>query len=153
MSAIIIMTPVVIAAWPVISAAVVGAVGAMGYAAATNANLVDEQIDVENSVDLEIANSDVAAENMSREETLIFTKGDITLTFKRDIRGKLKICVTGKNHSDSELRRIGTEISQKVTQQFIYNRVVSELKNADFSIVGQEVGEDDAIKIQVRNWR
>ncbi|NOY74432.1 MAG: hypothetical protein GXP32_01405 [Kiritimatiellaeota bacterium] len=152
MSAVIIMTPVVIAAWPVISAAVVGAVGAMGYAA-VNSNLVDGEIDIENSVDLEIANSEIAAENMSREEELLFTKGDITLTFKRDIRGKLKICVAGKNHSDNELRRIGTEISQKVTRQFIYNRIVSELKNADFSIVDQEVGENDAIKIQVRNWR
>jgi len=151
MSAIIVMTPVVIAAWPVISAAVVGAVGAMGYAAV--ASSIEQETETKNSINLEIANSDVAAENMSREEELLFSKGDINLSIKKDIRGKLKICVTGKNHSDAELTRIGTEISQKITQQFIYNRVISELKSSDFSIIDQEVGEDETIKIQVRNWK
>ena len=130
MSAIIIMTPVITAvAWPVISAAVIGAVGAMGCTAVSSVQEEQETESIENSVDLEIANSDIAAENMSREEELIFSKGDIKLSIKKDIRGKLKICVAGKNHSDAELTRIGTEISQKITQHFIYNRVVSELKD------------------------
>ena len=158
MSAVIIMAPVVVAAWPVISAAVVGAVGAMGYAAVNSAaeaaeaaqNSIAERV---NSVDIEIENSEIAAENMAREEELVFTKDDVTVTFRRDIRGKLKICVTGKNRPDSELERIGTEISQKVTQQYIYNRVVSELKSSDFNIVDQEVTEDETIKIQIRNWQ
>lgn len=155
MSAVIIMTPVVIAAWPVISAAVVGAIGAMGYSAVSG--IVNEQnklnVDVEKSVDIELENSDVVGETLAREEELVFTKGDITLKFRRDIRGKLQICVTGVNRPDSELQRIGEEISHKVTQQFIYNKVVSELKNSDFSIVGQDVGEDETIHIQVRNWK
>ena len=37
MSAVIVFTPVIIASWPVISAAVVGAVGAMGYSAVNSA--------------------------------------------------------------------------------------------------------------------
>lgn len=155
MSAVIIMTPVVIAAWPVISAAVVSAVGAMGYSAVSG--IINEQnklnVDVEKSVDIELDNSDVVGETMAREEELVFTKGEITLKFRRDIRGKLQICVTGQNRPDSELQRIGEEIAQKVTQQYIYNRVISELKEGDFSIIDQEVAEDETIKIQVRNWK
>jgi len=155
MSAVIIMTPVVIAAWPVISAAVVGAVGAMGYSAVSG--IVNEQnklqANVENSIDIELENSDVVGETLAREEELVFSKDGINVKFSRDIRGKLQICVTGTNRPDSELQRIGEEISNKVTQQFIYNRVVSELKNGDFSIVEQDIGEDETIHIQVRNWK
>ena len=155
MSAVIIMTPVVIAAWPVISAAVVAAVGAMGYSAVTGA--VNEatkiNVDIEKTVDIELENSDVVGDTMAREEELVFTKDGITLKFHRDIRGKLQICVTGTNRPDSELKRIGEEISQKVTQKYIYNRVISELKTGDFSIVEQDVGEDETIHIQVRNYK
>ena len=155
MSAVIVMAPVIVASWPIISAAVVGAVTAMGYSAVASKNNVGSEIemDIEKSIDIEIGNSDVVSENMAREEELVFTKNDITVTFKRDIRGKLRICVTGTNRPDSELERVGQEISQKVTQQFIYNRVISELKNSDFSIIDQEVAENDTIKIHVRNWK
>jgi len=158
MSAVIIMAPIVapmvVAAWPVVSAAIVGAVGAMGYAAVSAIEAEEQvEVDMERTVDLEIGEGEDIAANMSREEELVFSKEDVTVKFRRDIRGRLKVCVTGTNKSDEELRRIGTEISGRVTQQFIYNRVVSELKSADFAIVEQEVAEDQTIKIQVRNWK
>jgi len=154
MSAVIVMAPVVIAAWPVISVAVVSAVGALGYTA-SNA-VVDRQNEfssVERSVEVELSNSDVVGETMGREEELIFSNEDVTLKFHKDIRGKLQICVTGINKSDNELKLIGEEISRKVTQQYIYNRVIAELKNGDFSIINQEVTEEETIKIQVRTWK
>ena len=155
MSAVIIMTPVVIAAWPVISAAVVATVGAMGYSAVSGITNKQNQLnsDIEKSINIELSNSDVVGDTMKREEELIFSKDDISIKFHKDLRGKLQICVTGTNRPDSELKRIGEEISNKVTQQYIYNKVISELKAGDFSIVEQDVGEDESIHIQVRNWK
>ncbi len=155
MSAVIILTPVVIAAWPAISAAVIGAVGAMGYAAAssTTASAKDAmKVSVDKSVDIEVKNSEILKDNLAREEQMVFTKDDVTVTFKRDIRGKLNVCVKGENRSRAELERIGKEIADKVTQQYIYNRVVSELQNSEFSIIDQEVSGNGSIKIHVRNW-
>jgi hypothetical protein len=158
MSAIIILTPLVIAAWPAISAAVVGAVGAMGYVAAnTVANEMNKtkenlKTSLKNSVDIEVGNSEILKDNMAREQELVFTKGDVTVIFKRDVRGKLNVCVKGENTSKAELERIGKEIAGKVTQQYIYNRVVSEIQDSEFSIIDQEVDEKGAIKIHVRNW-
>lgn len=154
MSAIIIFAPVIIASWPVISAAVIGAVGAMGYTALSGVNAaVDETQAVgEQEVELELENSDVVGQTLAREEQLTFEKDGVTLTFRRDIRGRLKICVTGESRSKRELEAIGTEVAQKVTQQYMYNRIVDELQQGEFSIVDQEVDENETIKIQIRSW-
>lgn len=156
MSAVLIMTPAIIAGWPAISAAVVGAMGAMGYAAVKNAAAeleTNASVSTERQIELEIEKSDVLIENVAREESLEFIKDDVKVSISRDIRGKLKICVSGENLGDAELRAVGTEISQKVTQQYIYDKVVSELQSTHFNIVDQEVTEDDAIRIHIRNWQ
>lgn len=154
MSAIIIFAPVIIASWPVISAAVIGAVGAMGYTAlnGVNAGVDETQAVGEQEVELELENSDVIGQTLAREEQLTFEKDGVTLTFRRDIRGRLKICVNGESRSKRELEAIGTEVAQKVTQQYMYNRIVGELQQGEFSIVDQEVDENETIKIQIRSW-
>ena len=40
---------------------------------------------------------------------------------------------------------------ERVTQQFVYNRIVTELKERHMSIVEEEVSEDRTIHIRVRN--
>jgi hypothetical protein len=49
------------------------------------------------------------------------------------------------------LRRLGEELIGRVTQQYAYHRVISELKERQMDIVGERVGEDQSIKIRVRN--
>jgi len=154
MSAIVIFAPIIITSWPMISAAVVAAVGAMGYTAVS----VNQQVDVETEVnedqgiELEVDNSEVVGATLAREEALTFERDGITLKFRRDIRGALKITVKGESYSKSQLESIGSEVAQKVTQQYMYNRVISELQQNNFAIVDQEVGEDETIKIRIRNW-
>lgn len=154
MSAVIILAPAVIGAWPVVSAAVVSAVGAMGYTAISEG--VDQarklQAETQNCVDIDIDNSEVMAESMTREEQMVFNKGDVSVTFKKDVRGKLKISVIGAGKSKQELSEIGSEIAGKVSQQFIYNKVVSELQETDLSIIDQEVDNQGTIRIQLRSW-
>jgi hypothetical protein len=146
------MTPLVVAAWPAVSTAVVTAAAALGLVAVKEKAANAASLNRENSVEFEIENSKIASDNMTREEKLIFSKDDMTVVFRRDIRGKLKICVTGAGRTEEELKAAGDEIASEVTRQFIYNKVVSELKNADFTILDQEIGDDDTIRIHVRNW-
>jgi len=155
MSGVVVIAPIVITtAWPVISAAAVSVMAALGYAAvSTSVDVaVQERVGVDNSVEIEVENSQEVGDSLGREEELVFTKEDITVNFKRDIRGRLKVCVTGDSHPKSELKQMGEELANKVIQQYVYNRVVSELDSTDFSIVEQEVDEDETIKIKLRAW-
>lgn len=158
MSAVVVLAPVVITtAWPVISAAAVTVMASLGYATVSTAVDVMATNDVNtdvaaNTVELEIENSQEIGQVLSREEELVFTKDNIVVTFKRDIRGRFQVCVSGEHLPKSQLREMGEELANKVVQQYVYNRVVSELQDTDMSIVDQEVDEDETIKIKLRAW-
>ena len=68
-------------------------------------------------------------------------------------RGRCVVDVCGVGRSRQELERIGTELAQSISQRFIYNKVVSELKSKNFNFVSEEVDADGTIRIQVRNWQ
>ena len=47
---------------------------------------------------------------------------------------------------------MGEELLGRVTQQFVYHRIVNELKDRNMAIVSEEVSEDRTVKIRVRNY-
>ena len=55
-------------------------------------------------------------------------------------------------HSETELKQVAEEFTQKLTQCFVYDKVVRELKNKEFQVVNEEVMEDESIRIHVRRW-
>ncbi len=157
MSAVIIITPVVIASWPAITAAVAGAASAVGLMVGHTvkervADALAENEQVENQVEVELEDSEVLTKGMAREEEIVLTKGDIELRVTRDERGRCKVCAKGAGHSEAELKQIAEQFVKKMTQCFIYNRVASELKNKGFQMVNEEVMEDETIRLNVRRW-
>ena len=72
-------------------------------------------------------------------------------TFSRDARGALKLCMEGEGFSKAELKKAGQELVDRVTQQYVYHRVVSELKERNMNIVDEEVAADRTVTIRVRN--
>ncbi|MBN2448177.1 MAG: DUF1257 domain-containing protein [Phycisphaerae bacterium] len=149
MSAVCVMTPLVIASWPVISAAVVGAAASMGFAVVGPRTNREEQTR-QRGVETDVANSEVIAEQLAHDQKIVVHKGDVTITFAADERGRCTACVTGRRHSDEELRRIGEEVAGRVVQQFAYNKLVSELKSRDYSIVEEQVLSDESVRLRVR---
>ena len=150
MSSVVVVTPLIIAGWPVITAAVTAAVGSMGFSVVSaerpqvaTATKVRTEIDVEDSEVLESA-APAGGE-------LVVERDGVRCIFSRDARGALKLCVEGEGHSKSELKRIGEELLGRVTQQYVYHRVVSELQARNMHIVDEEVGADNTVKIRVRN--
>src|ERR1700685_943416 len=115
MSCVCILTPVVIAAWPAFSAAVVAASASLGYqVAAEAADYKKTSANQKNSnkVELEIEHSEVVTSQLGREQRIAVTRDGVTITFSRDARGKAALCVTGEGHSDAKLRAMGEEMSQ-----------------------------------------
>ena len=92
MSCVCILTPVVIAAWPAFSAAVVAAATSLGYQVAleVSADRKAASVAPRNSsrVELEIENSEVVTNQLGREQHIAVTRDGVTITFSRDARGR-----------------------------------------------------------------
>jgi hypothetical protein len=156
MSCVCILTPVVIAAWPAFSAAVVAAAASLGY------TIVDEGLkhrqtnataeSGERHINLEIEQSEIVTGQIGRDQQIRVTRPGVTVTFSRDARGKAAVCVTGQGYSDEELRAIGEELSRRVVQKYIHQRLLEEIRARQFVVVEEEVGEDQAIRLKVRHW-
>jgi hypothetical protein len=156
MSCVCILTPVVIAAWPAFSAAVVAAAASLGYAVVEEGVQQYQKSQVAEAggraVQLEIEQSEIVTKQLGRGQSIKVTRGVVTVTFSRDARGKAAICVTGPGHSDEELRAIGEELSQRVVQRYVYNRLIEECRAREFNIVEEEVDQNHAIRLKVRHW-
>jgi len=151
MSAVCILTPVVIAAWPAFSAAVTAAAASLGYQLVAEARA---QTTVESSqrVELAIPQSEIVTGTLGRDQRLRLTRDNVTVVFSRDSRGRASICVTGEGHSDTELQAMGEELSQKVVQQYVYQRMMDEMRTRGYNVVEEQVDENQAIRLKVRHW-
>ena len=107
---------------------------------------------VENSVEVQLSESEVLAESLVTNQEIVLTKGTVELRVKRDERGRCVVCAKGVGHSDVELKMIAEEFTQKLTQCFVYDKIMRELKTKEFNIVNEEVMNDDSIRIHVRRW-
>ena len=156
MSCVCILTPVVIAAWPAFSAAVVAAATSLGYTIVQEGIQQSQTSKVsetgERKVNLEIEQSEIVTNQLGRDQSIKVIRGSVTVTFSRDARGKASICVTGPGHSDEELRAIGEELSQRVVQKYVHRRLMDEIRARQFVIVEEEVDENNAIRLKVRHW-
>jgi hypothetical protein len=96
---------------------------------------------------------DMVADEVGREQVLRFVKDNITVVFKRDLRGKFTIEVMGPDTmSTRELERIGMEFAGSLVQQFAYNRMATELERKGANVVGEEINENGDIVLKLRRW-
>lgn len=153
MSSVVVITPIIIANWPAIAAAVTAAMGTMGFATARAAESdLHAAAHTATREDIELDDSEILPDAAGTNEELVVEREGVRATFSRDARGTLRVCMEGVGYSKDELRRIGEELVGRVTQQYVYHRVVTELKERNMTIVNEEVTEDRSVKIRVRNW-
>ena len=152
MSSCIIVTPLIIAGWPVITAAVTAAVGSMGFSVIPLTPVKQEaQQKSRVRAEIDVDDSEVLSEAGSVGGELVVERDGIRAIFTRDARGALKLCVEGEGHSKSELKKIGEDLIGRVTQQYAYHKIVTELQQRNMTIVDEEVSADRTVKIRVRN--
>jgi hypothetical protein len=152
MSTVVVLTPIIIANWPAITAAVTAAVGTLGFAVARAKDTTTLKTETKTREEIEVDNSEILQESAGGGQEIVVEREGLRAVFSRDARGALRVCMEGVGYSKSELRRIGQELVDRVTQQYVYHRVVSELKSRKMTIVDEEVAEDRTVKIRVRNW-
>lgn len=150
MGAILVLTPLVVAGWPALSAAVMGAAATMGYAVGSSGASTKKETSRKKSVETEIENSEVVAEAMDRGLKIALQKDGVQIEFGQDERGACTVCVTGEGRSDKQLKKIGEEVAGRVVQQFAYHKLMTELKRRNYAVVSEEVMQDEAIQVRVR---
>jgi translation initiation factor 1 (eIF-1/SUI1) len=152
MSTVLILAPVIIANWPAITAAAVAAAAATGLVAKDTAKgILKEEQQVEHA-EMELAGSNVISQNIATEKELVFTSGTVEIKVKKDNRGRCVVCAEGVGQSKAQLRQIAENFCNKLTQHFVYNKVMTELRQKGFQIVNQETMNDEAVRIHVRRW-
>jgi len=156
MSCVCILTPVVIAAWPAFSAAVVAAATSLGYQVAREVSVETKAASLAarktGKVELEIENSEVVTNQLGREQRISVTREGVTISFSRDARGKASLCVTGDGRSQEELRAMGEDLSRAVVQQYVYQKLMDEMRARGFNVIEEEAGADRSIRLKVRHW-
>ena len=155
MSAVCILAPVVVAAWPAFSAAVTAAATSLGFtlvAEKLSAKAAAVAVSATQSVELSIENSELVTGQLGRDQRITVTRSGVNITFSRDARGKASLCVTGTGHTDDALRAIGEELSGRVVQQYVYQRLMEELRTRHFNVVEEETDASHSIHLKVRHW-
>jgi hypothetical protein len=151
MSCVCILTPVVIAAWPAFSAAVTAAAASMGYQVLAHCQKASAQISSA-EVQLEIPRSELVTDQLRRDQQIVVTRDGITVTFARDERGRASVCVNGSGQTKEELLAAGEQLSQRVVQRYVYQRLMEEVQARQFTVVEEEVDANHAIRLKVRHW-
>jgi len=149
MSCVCILTPVVIAAWPQFSAAVVAAATTLGYTLMDGEQKGAAQ---DQQVSLEIEQSEIVTGQLGRDQRVRVMRDGVMVTFSRDARGRATVCVSGKGRTEEELRALGEELSRRVVQKYVHQRLLDEIKARQFVVVEEEVDENQAIRLKVRHW-
>jgi hypothetical protein len=151
MSSIVVVAPLIVAGWPVITAAVTAAVASMGFSVVQGAaQPASVKTHTRTRTEIDVEDSEVLQEAAPVGE-LVIQRDDVRIIFNRDQRGALKLCVEGENHSRAELQEIGREVLGRVTQQYVYHRIVTELQDRHMTIVDEHVSADHTVKLRVRN--
>jgi len=153
MSAVIDLEPLISAYWPEIEAAAVAAATALGLTEEEKASLETKVQDpAVNTVEVELAGREEVKQNLHTGQEIVLTRGGVVLKVRRDERGRCSVCATGKGQTEAQLRALAEEFAEKMTQSFVYNRVMTELKAKGFQVVNEEMAKDDSVRIHVRRW-
>jgi hypothetical protein len=152
MSTVLVVTPILVTQWPAIVAAVTAAMSAAGYTAVQH-SASQQSADVGNCrEEIEVEDSEILQSATGTGEQIVVQRDGVRATFTRDARGSLRICMEGRGKSKAQLRAIGEDLLGRVTQQFAYHRIVTQLRERNMVIVDEQVTEHESVKIRVRNW-
>ncbi len=149
MSVIFVVAPAVVVGWPILCGAVASVAGSLGYKILSDQKELTSEKNTENQVDISLTGSEIVSDSMKRESQFVISNGDVTATFRRAADGRCTVHVAGQNKTDEELTALGNQIIGRVTQQYAYNKVVTELKHQGFTISNEEVANDQTIRIRV----
>jgi hypothetical protein len=150
---IVCLTPVVIAAWPAISAAFVGTAAMLGFEVAKTAAKTAAEIGVDiktaSTVDVELKGSAVL-EGYAGQEVKV-SRGETTVTVNRSEFGRLVVSAEG-TEPKSELLKMAEAFAAQMQQVYSYNKAMNQLRMSGFNVVAEEVTKDKEINVTLRRF-
>jgi len=149
MSAVCVLTPIVIGSWPMIATAVGGVAASLGFSVVSGSHEAGQEHS-HNRVESELANSEVIDEGVAHGQSITIGRDGVSVRIGRDERGRCTVCVSSDNLSKTEMKAIGDEVSGRLIQQFTYHKLVTELKQRRFEIVEERLTDDASIQMRVR---
>lgn len=156
MSAVAVLTPIIVASWPAISAAVVAAAASLGFTVAqelAQEGRAQGGEDTDRTVTLDVPHSEVVTGTLGRDQRIRVTRDGITAEFRRDARGRAAVCVTGAGCSAEQLRAIGEELSGRMVQQYVLTKLKNEMASRGMDLVEETVEATQSIRLRVRHWQ
>lgn len=121
-------------AWPAFHAAVAAAAGLLGYRLAVRRH------------------GPLAVSPAGRPgQQLAVMREGVTVTFSRDVRGKVHLCVTGDGRDKEALQTLGHELNQAVVQQYICTKLKEDMAARGFDVVEEAVSVDRSIRLKIRH--
>ena len=152
MSCVFVIVPIVAGSWTAICSVAGVAAGVLGYKKLSQAALEKgkEEEESREKIELEDKYSNLLFSEMQAEEELCFEKEGIRILVTRNYRGHLKIKVYGEGKTKQELQKEAERFLNLVRRQFVYQKVMEEMKNKGFQVVKEEVEESGRIKIRLR---
>jgi hypothetical protein len=154
MGAVLILTPVIVSAWPVFATAVASAAASLGYSSVKGLGNLEAggSVATKPGLAIDIPNSQVLTDQLGLAEKLSFTRDGVTVTIRRDERGKASLHVNGSGQSQEDLRRLGEEMSQRLVRDYVYQQIKHEMQSRNFVMVEEVEDETHAIHMTVRHW-
>ena len=153
MSSVIVVVPLVITHWPLIASAITGAVGTLGFAVGREKvmeGLAEATRVHKTRVEVDVPESEILAGSEVTGEQIIVEKDGVQGVFSRNARGGLSLCMEGVGLSKQQLHDLGEDLIGRVTQQYVYHRLMTELKQQHFTVVDQAVANDRTVTVRVR---
>jgi pyruvate kinase len=152
MSVFFVVTPVLAGmAWPVLAASVSAALTSMGYNVVKSKSHGLEIVKNQESVDLDLKNSENLAETLGEEEKLLMERNGITLTFSKGKDNRCQVHVEGPGKTKKELALAGQEASNRILQAHVYGKIMAEAQKRGLKVVEKQ-NEDGKIHLRLRKW-
>lgn len=156
MSAVAIITPIVISSWPAVSAAMAAAAVSLGFTVTDetmNGGKNRNHVQGTRTVTLDVPNSEAVTGGLGRDQRLRMIRDGVTVEFRRDARGRDSVCVTGDGLAEEQLRSIGDELAGRMVQQYVLSKLKTEMAGRGMDLVEESVDENNAVRLRVRHWQ
>ncbi len=155
MSTVLVIAPMISAAWPVLAATITSAAHTCGFFVDSHTDRCEGSVQSHSRTgsltQLELDASHILSESLEINDAISLERNGVRATIRRDSRGGLQVCLQGTGETPEHLSLIGEELIGRITQQYVYHRVVTELKRRNLTIFDEELSEDRSIRIRVRN--
>ncbi len=156
MSAVAIITPIVISSWPAVSVAMAAAAVSLGFTVTDetmNGGKNRNHVQGTRTVTLDVPNSEAVTGGLGRDQRLRMIRDGVTVEFRRDARGRDSVCVTGDGLAEDQLRSIGDELAGRMVQQYVLSKLKTEMAGRGMDLVEESVDENNAVRLRVRHWQ